>query len=336
MSTRYRDLLTLSIAFVVLGACSSSGDDASPEPPATSTTVIVAPTATEPAGGEQPVADPAYVVRRVTTGGQPCGVLGAAGHVWVSNYGDNTLVAVDPRTGKVGDPIAVGSSPCGLAYGAGSIWVENYGSNDVTRVDARSQRVQDTIAVGSAPYDVTFAAGAAWVTNYTSASVTRIDADTGRAIEIRVGGTPVGVAPAGDGVWVAVGTPGLVKLDPATGAVLDRVHLGGVTGWTAYDADSLWVGVDDTVVQVDGATDEVRRRIEVGAAPLDGDVLGSTVWVPDQSGELYRVGVGDGRVTRPLDSAVGTPFVIAGYQGLVWAVDYSGSDVVAIDPGKAP
>ena len=81
-------------------------------------------------------ADPAYVVQRVETGGTALRDPGCRGPVWVSNYGDDPLVWIDPATGAVSAPIPTGDQPCGLAYGAGSIWVEDYGSDEVTRVNA--------------------------------------------------------------------------------------------------------------------------------------------------------------------------------------------------------
>src|SRR3954466_730469 len=80
-----------------------------------------------PAGTGAPTADgdPVYVVQRVEVGHLPCGILGADGKVWVSLYGDDSVVWIDPATGEVGPPITTGDQPCGLAFGAGSIWVED-------------------------------------------------------------------------------------------------------------------------------------------------------------------------------------------------------------------
>src|SRR5690242_19988934 len=92
-----------------------------------------------------------YAPDRLEVGQQPCGILGAAGRIWVSLYGEDTLVSIDPETLDVGRPVEVGGSPCGLAYGAGSIWVEDFGSNEVTRVSAATGKVEATYDVGSQP-----------------------------------------------------------------------------------------------------------------------------------------------------------------------------------------
>src|SRR5215831_3864166 len=66
--------------------------------------------------------DPVWVTARTRTGSQPCGILGAAGAIWVSDFTDGTLVRLDATTGRpMGPPLQVGAQPCGMAYGAGSI-----------------------------------------------------------------------------------------------------------------------------------------------------------------------------------------------------------------------
>jgi DNA-binding beta-propeller fold protein YncE len=278
--------------------------------------------------------DPAYVAARVSTGHKPCGVLGVGGKVWVSNYGDNTLVTVDPSTGQVGPPTRTGGAPCGLAQGAGSIWVEDFGSDQVTRVSATDGSVQATYDVGDQPYDVTFADGAAWVTNYGDGTVSRIDAGTGAQTRIKTGGTPIGIAPAGGKVWVGLGSDGIAAIDTATGTVVATIA-GDQAGWTAYDDSHVWVNVGATVAQIDPATATVTRTVAVGTRPEDGTVADGRVWVGDGSGDLYWFPV-DGEATqaRSAPSSVQNPFVAAELDGQLWLVDFQGTDVVRVDPAQ--
>src|SRR3954467_2467334 len=75
-------------------------------------------------------------ILRVRVGTNPCGILGAAGSIWVSNFNDNDLVRLDAKTGAaIGAPVPTGAQPCGLAEGAGSIWTADYAGNSTTRVD---------------------------------------------------------------------------------------------------------------------------------------------------------------------------------------------------------
>ena len=284
-------------------------------------------------GSDQQEPEAAYAPDRVETGQQPCGILGADDRIWVSNYSEDTLVTVDPDTLEVGQPVDVGGSPCGLAYGAGSIWVEDFGSNEVTRVSTSTGKVQETYDVGSQPYDVTFADGAAWVTDFGSGTVSRIDAHTGKVSAIDVGGTPIGIAPAGGAVWIGLGTAGIVGIDTRT-RELTRVDVdGGKAGWTAYDDAHVWVNVDETVVEVDPADGSIVATTPVGPNPEDGTVLDDEVWVGDKDGDLYRFAT-DGGTATTHPSGVDNPFVVAGWDGRLWAVDFTGTEVVRIDPDR--
>jgi YVTN family beta-propeller protein len=280
---------------------------------------------------------PAYVAARVKTGHKPCGILGVDGQVWVSNYGDNTLVTVDPVTGEVGEPVPTGSGPCGLAAGAGSIWVEDFGSDQVTRVSTADGTVQTTYDVGDQPYDVTFADGAAWVTNYGDGTVSRIDAASGTVTGIQTGGTPIGIAPAGGKVWVGLGAQGIAAIDTRSGTVTDMIDTAGAAGWTAYDADHVWVNVDSTVVEVDPSSATITRTVAVGDKPEDGTVAGGRVWVGDggAGGDLYWFPVdGDDTHAQSVPSTVHNPFVAAELDGQLWLVDFVGTEVVRLDPAQ--
>ena len=57
---------------------------------------------------------------RVRIGASACGVIVAAGRVWVSSTAEDTVVSVDPTSLKVLSRAPVGDRPCGLAFGDGS------------------------------------------------------------------------------------------------------------------------------------------------------------------------------------------------------------------------
>jgi YVTN family beta-propeller protein len=121
--------------------------------------------------------------------------------------------------------------------------------------------------------------------------------------------------------------------------VTDRVKVGAGPGWTAYDEHSVWVGnaTDGTVSRIDAGTRHVTATIKVGPNPLDGDVLGDSVWVPLKDGRLVRIGrtgQSNDDVIAHGNSASLNPFVICGYDGSIWAVDFLGSDVLQINPSR--
>ncbi|MGH9278849.1 MAG: hypothetical protein ACRD12_12195 [Acidimicrobiales bacterium] len=53
----------------------------------------------------------------------PSGVAVGKGAMWVSNFGNDTLARIDPRTGRRTRAIELQESPVGLALGFGSVWV---------------------------------------------------------------------------------------------------------------------------------------------------------------------------------------------------------------------
>ena len=328
-----RSCLLSALMVVLLSGC--HGGDGSPSGAASSGTPVASTDPGEVVKPEPGSAEAADVTGRFGTGTKPCGILGAAGRIWVSNYGDDTLVSLDPRSGELSRPIDVGASPCGLAFGAGSIWVESFGDFTVSRVSVRTRQVQATYDVGFSPYDVTFAAGAAWVTNNGDGTVSRIDAATGEVRAVRTGGTPIGIAPAGGLLWVGTGAGGIVALDPVAGRVRERIPTDGPAGWTAYDRGRVWVNAGQVVLGIDPATGTVDQELPVGERPADGTVVDGTLWVPDRDGLLYRFGT-DGSAQGTVASTVTDPFVVTGFRGLLWAADFAGSEVVRIDPARIP
>ena len=320
MTSMPRPVVWLALLPLLLAACGGQSEDGAGD------SASSGPSASPEA--------PAYAVARVSTGNKPCGILGVEGKVWVSNYGDDSLVTVDPITGEVGAPVATGRAPCGLAWGAGSIWVEDYGSDQVTRVSASTGTVEATYEVGSSPYDVAFADGAAWVTNYGDGTVSRIDAGSGKVTKIKTGGSPIGIAPAGGKVWVGIGAEGIAVIDTRTATVSETIETPGAAGWTAYDADHVWVNVDATVVQIDPATATITRTVAVGDKPLDGTVAGGRVWIGDgDAGEVFWFPVdGEDTDSQSVPSTLGNPFVAAELDGQLWLVDFVGTDVVQLDP----
>lgn len=96
----------------------------------------------------------------------------------------------------------------------------------------------------------------------------------------------------------------------------------------------MWIGdrAGKAVVHVNARTGTITGRAPLAAIPLDGDVLEGVAWIPDKLGRLHGFDAVTGEPKGLLDSQVTEPFVIAGFDGLVWAADFQGTDVVRIKP----
>lgn len=308
--------LSLCALLVTLSACGSGG--APEQSPPTTSASASAPTR------------PAYIVVSIDAGDRPCAVEGGFGSVWVSLYGEGRELRLDPQTGKVIARIKTGASPCGVAVGGGSVWVENFAGNSVTRIDPKTNATT-TVKVGQAPYDVTYLAGAAWVTNYADGTVTRIDAATNKTRTFETGSQPVGVAPVDGAVWVTDKIDETIaRIDVQTRLV--RPHkVGPQPAWTAWGRHQLWISATNEVEKVDLATGRVTRKVGFDAQPNDGDIADGIVWLPDNLGELHALDADTGRRLGHWSLGLTNPFVVAAYRGLVWAVDFGGRRVVAVD-----
>jgi DNA-binding beta-propeller fold protein YncE len=120
--------------------------------------------------------DPATrrIVLRRELAPKPLRVDVAAGFVWVTNHGDNTVARVDPETGEA-VPIAVPSKPYGIDATEDGIWVTCYGDHSVVRIDPRTSRLAgEPIPVGLNPTGIAVDAQSVWVAGRADDSVTRL------------------------------------------------------------------------------------------------------------------------------------------------------------------
>ena len=272
------------------------------------------------------------VVARIDTGSKPCGVLFAAGSVWVTNFGDASLVRIDPATNAVVARIPVDAQPCGLAFGNGSLWIET-GSRVVDRVDVTANRVAARVRTGGDSYDVQVGGGSVWVTNRLPATVTRVDPKRNRVTKtIKLAGAhPTGVAVAGRFVWVGDEQgAALLRIDPRTNRVgrIASSQLG--PAWFALSAGKLWVtnAVSRTASRVNTTTGKLSARVPVGTTPVDPDFVGGDLWVPNLGdGTLTRVDTVAARTVETV-AVGGQPIVVAAGGGDVWVTDFAGSGVV--------
>src|SRR5215468_5624570 len=78
--------------------------------------LVALPLAVSAAGGSG-------VVAKVPIAGNPCGVAGSPGAVWVTEASKGQLIRIDPATNAVTKRVPTDRTPCELKYAAGSIWV---------------------------------------------------------------------------------------------------------------------------------------------------------------------------------------------------------------------
>jgi YVTN family beta-propeller protein len=110
------------------------------------------------------------------------------GALWVANRGDDTLVRVDPATGRVAARILLPKTteqrPHQVAVGDGAVWVTSAArrgaANLLWRVDPASNQVTGTLdlgptAAGGIPNSVAAGDGAVWVGGITKGFIARLE-----------------------------------------------------------------------------------------------------------------------------------------------------------------
>ena len=179
----------------------------------------------------------------------------------------NSLVELNPRTGKPVVVAPVGDLPGPIAITPKAIWTANYGSDDVSRYDRRTQQVDTKSVTPGQPFDIAFdQEGDAWVTN-TPADDNPDPTSVVVRLEAGAGGTSPGdVFPSkvqpiefplpmagyealgGGSVWVIVGFHGPLPRDNHVAVVnlfTDKasiVKLDESATSIAYGYNTAWIG----------------------------------------------------------------------------------------------
>jgi DNA-binding SARP family transcriptional activator/streptogramin lyase len=173
----------------------------------------------------------------------------------------NSLVRIDPRSGKIVSVTQVGAEPQEIAVTPRGIWTDNLTEGTVTRYDLRTHAVH-TLGTPPEPFDVVADAGNTWVSSLRSSSVvTRFAFGTG--------GSSAGWGP----------------LDPSNTSKIPLPPPGAVS--LALGSGYLWAvagpktspGTDDRVWLVDPTSNRVVRLLRLRRETTSIDFGGGAAWI---------------------------------------------------------
>ncbi len=280
-------------------------------------------------------ASAAAVVKTIPVGAAPEGVSSDGHHVWVGNFGGNTVSEIDALTGTVVKTIPVGSEPEGVSSDRTHVWVANSNGGTVSEVDGSTGTVLKKITVGSDPLGVSSDGTHVWVANYIGNTVSEIDGSTGTVVNtIPVGSGPDGVSSDGTHVWVANSNDGTVsEIDGSTGTVVNTIPVGSGPLGVSSDGTHVWVtssgtgGTGDTVSEIDTSTGTVVKTIKVGSDPQAVSSDGTHVWV-ENAGGLSEIDGSAGSVVNTIPVGGGVhagPFGVSSDGTHVWVTDTGGT-----------
>jgi DNA-binding SARP family transcriptional activator/streptogramin lyase len=229
---------------------------------------------------------------------------------------EDSLVKLDPDTGKILDVTKVGRQPVSVAVVGHAVWTGNVDDATLTSVDLKSGRV-GTLGAIRVPFDlVADGQRHLWFSTYGYYQVTRVDTQT--------------------------------RLPDVIVPVRNKTFLLGV------GAGSLWVtehpndqGARGMVARIDLKAAKLLRTYRVGAFPIDVKVGLGAAWVTNGGdASVSRINLDDGSVARipvgigpaPLAIAFGSVWLIAGArQDTIWRLNPETRQADAvIKVGKSP
>lgn len=317
-----------ALAVVLLcAACTPSGSEPPTASPRVEQPSELPPTPA-PTAYATMAGDLSALVIPLDDGAAPIDAVDAFGSVWVANHRSNDIVRLDPETGEELARINLGamSGPGWFAVTDDAIWVTRQQGLGMSRIDPET----NTLATGqvgtrSPCWAPAVALGSVWYHACEDGLMMRIDAMSNDVTMIPAEGLSPPIAV--DDTLYAVGTEGLVRWDPATemfepvggccgrpiafgagtiwlasssaltrlepdsGAEVGFLEIGGLTT-LAFTASSAWGAVegDDSVLEIDPATNQVIREIPVGPSPIKVLSAFGALWVTDfDSSTIWRI-----------------------------------------------
>jgi serine/threonine protein kinase len=209
--------------------------------------------------------------------------------LWVANHAANTVMKLEPASGRILATYPVGDKPVALAWDGAGLWVANHGwvDNDhstLMRLDPADGRVLATYRLPGQPMNLALDGTHVWVTEtWPTYVVRKLRAVDGEDLGgFTAGGTPRDVVHDGESLWVSNGGLGsLTKLRPGDGKVLRAIEVGEVAFALAVDGDHVWVSAISreegvgSLVKVRRADAQIVERIAVpgGRLLLSGRIL---------------------------------------------------------------
>ncbi len=229
-----------------------------------------------------------------------------ANDLWVTNFDAQTLLRLDPITGKQRAAIPTLPGPAQVLDTPGAIWIGNHHNGSVSRIDPKTDRIVQTITVGPAggggPLGLTPVAGGFWVGFGDTAAVVRVDTKLGKVVAtvpLPDGNTNV-IAVDPTHTWATFnGDNGsaVAVMNPGGNAVAATIDVGGVPGSSAWLHDGVawlpvlpYAGTVGTVVAIDPKTNQIVDRLSIpdGTPSAIFEAFGSVWLLLDLQGKIDR------------------------------------------------
>ena len=193
-------------------------------------------------------------------------------YLWVSAWGSDKIVKVEPSDGSRLAEFSVGTAcpnPNPIAYDGAYVWFASESSPKICRMQATSGVMPTILAPPAIPdsghWGMVYDGKYIWVTNTQAGSVTKIDAYRPDLLieTYPVGSSPTGIAFDGYNIWVAnQGSNTVTRLRASDGQNLGTYAVGTAPMGIAFDGSHVWVANS-------GSSSVTEIRV------MDGAILGT-------------------------------------------------------------
>jgi hypothetical protein len=243
-----------------------------------------------------------HVIRSLAVPEDTSLLASAAGSLWIARPVAETVVRLDPNTGRTLTTIAL-HAPLrgGFAVSPGALWIASGMENMVWHIDTATNQVVAAISVGEFPRMLDIGDGSLWVCEghdkiglwridlSSNQVVAKIDVSEGEMVQC----AGVSVAPNG-AVWALnrLNDPrqlsdqsDLLRIDPNTNRVVATVPVGlGMNNPFAATANAIWVVSyqGQTLIRADPRGKQPIATVALGGAPCSISLLDGVLWA--QSG----------------------------------------------------
>ena len=254
----------------------------------------------------------------------------------------NSLLKIDGRSNKVGDPVPGMTQPCGGMVSAfGSLWVPQCGGGgSLIRLDPKTYKVTGTVptSVGHARGIIAASSDSIWLLTDDKTTLARIDPDQNLVLsDTRLPAGCMGVMFAEKSIWVACPAKNKVlRLNPSTNVLEQSIEVSAQPIGIAAGAEgSIWVlcRKDGKIDRIESKTNKVVKSIELGVPDADGAIAYGEgwLWVSQAGFPLARIDAKQDVVVQQFSGA-GGGLALTTSPGALWLSTAAG--VKRIDPKR--
>jgi virginiamycin B lyase len=300
-----------------------------------------------PAKGTLPMPQPLgkRLISTVGLDGSPDWLELAFSSVWISDYGVEAVLRLDPKTRTVVARIPIKKPCAAMGAGFGSVWVASCSGKTIERIDAATNAVVASIPLPLADDEgeasIAVGEGGVWVLSDPKGILARID-PASNLVVARIDVKPFSYAAmAGFGaVWITNTGPkgskeagSVQRVDAATNRVVVTIPVPSQPRFLAVGEGAVWTlnQGDGSVSKIDPATNRLAATIGVGVPGSGGDIAAGegAVWVRATRIMLSVIDPKTNRVVESFGPPQGSGAVRAG-QGIVWLSAHDVKKVYAI------